>query len=217
MVLLRSPHAHARVGQWTSRGARRAGRARGLDRGGPARRRGQAHPVSAAVQARRRPADVRAAAHAARRGARVLRRPPCGRGGGADARAGAGRRGSRAVEYEELPCVVDARRAVAPGEPQLWPEAPGNVVAETRFGKPTEAQAAFARAAHVTEIELHNQRVIAEAMEPRCAIGVHEAAALRSTRNASSRPPRATCWRRRLAASPRTSASSTATSAAASA
>ena len=79
-----------------------------------------------------------------------------------------------AVEYEELPCVVDARDAVAPGAPLIWPEAPGNVAAETRYGKPAEAAAAFARAAHVTEIELHNQRVIAMAMEPRCAIGVHE-------------------------------------------
>jgi CO/xanthine dehydrogenase Mo-binding subunit len=68
-----------------------------------------------------------------------------------------------AVEYEELPCVVDARDAVAPGAPQLWAEAPGNVAAETRYGKPAEAAAAFARAAHVTEIELHNQRVIAVA------------------------------------------------------
>jgi carbon-monoxide dehydrogenase large subunit len=80
-----------------------------------------------------------------------------------------------AIEYEELPCVVDARRAVVPGAPQLWAEAPRNIAAETRYGKPAEAAAAFARAAHVTEIELHNQRVIAVAMEPRCAIGVHEA------------------------------------------
>ena len=79
-----------------------------------------------------------------------------------------------AIEYEELPCVVDARRAVEPGAPQLWPEAPGNIAGETRYGKPAEVQAAFARAAHVTEIELHNQRLIANAMEPRCAIGVHE-------------------------------------------
>ena len=78
------------------------------------------------------------------------------------------------IEYEELPCVVDPREAVKPGAPQLWPEAPGNVAAETRFGKPDEAEAAFGRAAHVTEIELHNQRLIALAMEPRCAIGVHE-------------------------------------------
>jgi carbon-monoxide dehydrogenase large subunit len=80
-----------------------------------------------------------------------------------------------AIEYEELPSVVDARRAVVPGAPQLWAEAPRNIAAETRYGKPAEAAAAFARAAHVTEIELHNQRVIAVAMEPRCAIGVHEA------------------------------------------
>ncbi len=79
-----------------------------------------------------------------------------------------------AIEYQELPCVVDAKRAVAAGAPQLWPEAPGNVAGETRYGKPAEVDAAFARAAHVTEIELHNQRLIAMAMEPRCAIGVHE-------------------------------------------
>ena len=79
-----------------------------------------------------------------------------------------------AIDYEELPCVVDARRAVEPGAPQLWPEAPRNVAGETRYGKPAEVQAAFARAAHVTEITLHNQRLIANAMEPRCAIGVHE-------------------------------------------
>jgi carbon-monoxide dehydrogenase large subunit len=78
------------------------------------------------------------------------------------------------IDYEELPCVVDPREAVRPGAVQLWPEAPGNIGAETRYGKPDEAKAAFANAAHVTEIELHNQRVIAMAMEPRCAIGVHE-------------------------------------------
>ncbi len=78
------------------------------------------------------------------------------------------------IDYEELPCVVDARDAVKPDAPQLWKEAPGNVGAETRYGKADEAKAAFAKAAHVTGIQLHNQRVIAMAMEPRCAIGVHE-------------------------------------------
>jgi aerobic carbon-monoxide dehydrogenase large subunit len=78
------------------------------------------------------------------------------------------------IEYQELPCVVDPREAVKPGAPQLWPGAPGNVAAETRYGKAAETEAAFKRAAHVTAIELHNQRVIAMAMEPRCAIGVVE-------------------------------------------
>jgi aerobic carbon-monoxide dehydrogenase large subunit len=80
-----------------------------------------------------------------------------------------------AVEYEELPCVVDPRRAIEPGAPQLWPDAPRNIGAETRYGKPAEVEAAFARAAHVTELDLHNQRLIAMAMEPRCSIGVHDA------------------------------------------
>ncbi len=79
-----------------------------------------------------------------------------------------------AIEYVELPCVVDPRRAIEPGAPQIWPDAPRNVAAETRYGKPAEVDAAFARAAHVTELELHNQRLNAMAMEPRCAIGVHE-------------------------------------------
>jgi carbon-monoxide dehydrogenase large subunit len=78
------------------------------------------------------------------------------------------------IDYEDLPCVADPREAIEPGAPQVAPGAPGNVGAETRYGKPEEAQAAFARAAHVTEIELHNQRLIAVAMEPRCSIGVHE-------------------------------------------
>ena len=76
------------------------------------------------------------------------------------------------VEYEELPCVVDPRRAVDPGAPLL--QESGNVAAEARYGDASKVEEAFARAAHVTEIELHNQRLNAMAMEPRCAIGVHE-------------------------------------------
>jgi len=79
-----------------------------------------------------------------------------------------------AIEYQDLPCVVDPRSAVKPGAPQLWEQAPGNVAAETRYGDAVKVDQAFAGAAHVTRIELHNQRLNAVAMEPRCAIGVHE-------------------------------------------
>ena len=40
-----------------------------------------------------------------------------------------------AVEYEELPVVVDAKKAVEPGAPQLHKEAPSNVVLEWSCGK----------------------------------------------------------------------------------
>src|SRR6266850_1428871 len=78
------------------------------------------------------------------------------------------------VEYEDLPCVVEAKAAIAPGAPLVWPEASGNVAAQTEYGDAARVAAAFERAAHVTEIELHNQRVIAVALEPRACTGVFD-------------------------------------------
>jgi carbon-monoxide dehydrogenase large subunit len=78
------------------------------------------------------------------------------------------------AEYEELACVVDARAAVAPGAPLVWPAASGNVAAEALYGDREAVERAFAEAAHVTRLEVHNQRLIAVALEPRCSIGVAE-------------------------------------------
>jgi len=80
-----------------------------------------------------------------------------------------------AVEYEELPGVVDADAAVAEGAPLVWERAPGNVAAEASYGDPELMDGIFKGAAHVTRLELHNQRVIAMAMEPRACIGVFDA------------------------------------------
>src|SRR5205814_4763091 len=63
-----------------------------------------------------------------------------------------------AIEYEDLPCVVDVKAAIAPGAALVWPQAAGNIAAEAEYGDRAAVQAAMARAAHVTEIELHNQR-----------------------------------------------------------
>src|SRR3954471_1317337 len=78
------------------------------------------------------------------------------------------------IDYEDLPCVVDAKEALAPGAAQVWPQAPGNVAAEATYGDAAAVNAAMQRAAHVTELELRNQRVIAMALEPRACIGVFE-------------------------------------------
>jgi len=78
------------------------------------------------------------------------------------------------VEYEDLPCVIDPRDAVKPGAPVLWEAAPDNVAAESTYGDAAATEKAFASAAHVVEIELHNQRLNAMAMEPRACIGVVE-------------------------------------------
>ncbi|HSH08509.1 MAG TPA: xanthine dehydrogenase family protein molybdopterin-binding subunit [Burkholderiales bacterium] len=77
------------------------------------------------------------------------------------------------IDFDELPCVIDPRRAIEAGAPQLWPGAPNNIAAESRYGDAKATDEAIARAAHVVELELHNQRLIANAIEPRCAIAVH--------------------------------------------
>ena len=78
------------------------------------------------------------------------------------------------VDYDALPCVTDPRRSIEPDAPQLWSAAPGNVSAEARYGDAGAVDEAIARAAHVTRLRLHNQRLIAFAVEPRCSIGVVE-------------------------------------------
>jgi len=78
------------------------------------------------------------------------------------------------VEYEDLPCVTDVRQAVETDAPQLWAAAAGNVSAEARIGNAKAVEEAFARAAHVASLALCNQRLNAMAIEPRCSIGVYE-------------------------------------------
>ena len=75
-----------------------------------------------------------------------------------------------AVEYEPLPAVVESRAALAPGAPQLWPEAPGNEAFRFERGDKPAVDAAFAAAAHVVELDLVNNRVHAAPIEPRAAV-----------------------------------------------
>jgi carbon-monoxide dehydrogenase large subunit len=79
-----------------------------------------------------------------------------------------------ALEYQDLAAVVDAKSAVAPGAPLVWEGAPGNVAAEAEYGDRAAVQAAFARPDRVVEIELHNQRVSAMALAPRASLALYE-------------------------------------------
>src|SRR4029077_15471912 len=67
-----------------------------------------------------------------------------------------------AVDYDPLPAVVDARAALAPGAPQLFAHIPGNLVFDWDNDQCDFAatEAAFAKAAHVTTLELVNNRVV---------------------------------------------------------
>jgi carbon-monoxide dehydrogenase large subunit len=81
------------------------------------------------------------------------------------------------VSYDPLPAAVDGRAALAPGAPQVWEQAPGNRAFRFERGDRAATEAAFARAAHVVSLDLVNQRLHAAPIEPRAAIGRHDAAA----------------------------------------
>jgi len=81
-----------------------------------------------------------------------------------------------AVDYAPLPAVVDARAALAPGAPQLWPEAPGNLALDWPGPQPDaeganaeEVARLLARAAQVVRISLGHQRIAPASLEPRGA------------------------------------------------
>ncbi len=72
------------------------------------------------------------------------------------------------VEYEELPCVVDASKAVQSGASLVHEDVPGNMCFDWALGNPiAEVDEAIANSAHVTTLEFVNQRVIPNAIEPR--------------------------------------------------
>ncbi|HEX6842070.1 MAG TPA: xanthine dehydrogenase family protein molybdopterin-binding subunit [Stellaceae bacterium] len=84
-------------------------------------------------------------------------------------------------EIDPLPVVTSPRAAAAPGAPQLYPEAPGNVAVDYHYGDTAAVAAAFARAAHVTRLDVVSNRIVVNAMEPRVAIGQYATAAARWT------------------------------------
>jgi len=90
------------------------------------------------------------------------------------------------VDYEPLPAVTTAAAAVAPGAPQLSEEVPGNVCLDWRTGDPIAVDAAFASAAHVVTLPLDNHRVVTNPMEPRGGVGQYAPAQDRYTLTLSS-------------------------------
>ena len=92
-----------------------------------------------------------------------------------------------AVDYQPLTPVTDARAAIAPGAPQLWPEAPGNIAfdwtapADPDGKKQTALDHAFQDAAHVVRVELVNQRLVVASLEPRSATASYDRASKQFT------------------------------------
>ncbi|MDO8597244.1 MAG: xanthine dehydrogenase family protein molybdopterin-binding subunit [Sulfuricaulis sp.] len=90
------------------------------------------------------------------------------------------------VDYEILPAVTATVAAAQPDAPRLWDEASSNVCLDAEVGAEDATAAAFARATHIAKLDTWVQRVTGVPMEPRAAVGEYDAATQRYTLHAGS-------------------------------
>ena len=84
------------------------------------------------------------------------------------------------IDYEPLAAVTDGAAALAPGAPQLWEQAPGNLAFRFERGDRATVETAIAAAAGVVTLNLMIQRVAAVPVEARAGIAVHDPASGKS-------------------------------------
>ena len=73
------------------------------------------------------------------------------------------------IGYEVMAPVVDTGSATA-AKDQVWDDCPSNLCCDWAYGETAKADAAFADAAHVTTLDLINNRVVVASMETRGAL-----------------------------------------------
>ncbi len=78
------------------------------------------------------------------------------------------------VDWRPLDVVVGLNEAIADDAPQLFAGAPGNLAYDTHFGDETRTAEAFAGAAHVVRMTVVNNRLVANYIETRGAIGDYD-------------------------------------------
>src|SRR5436309_8095124 len=79
------------------------------------------------------------------------------------------------VDYEVLPAVADPAKAQAPGAPLIHDIAPNNTIYQWHLGDQKATEATFKSANHVTKLDIINNRLVPNAIEPRAAIADYDA------------------------------------------
>ncbi|MGI9354098.1 MAG: xanthine dehydrogenase family protein molybdopterin-binding subunit, partial [Rhizobiaceae bacterium] len=93
------------------------------------------------------------------------------------------------VDYEVLDAVVDAVSAMQDGAPQLHPEAANNIIFDWEIGEEDATNAAFDAAANVVELDITNNRLVPNPMEPRSAVAEYDDAEDHFTLHTTSQNP----------------------------
>jgi carbon-monoxide dehydrogenase large subunit len=78
------------------------------------------------------------------------------------------------IVLEDLPATASTTDAIKPGAPVLHEGVAGNICYDWHIGDKAAVDAAFAGAAKVVKLDLTNNRLIPNAMEPRAALGDYD-------------------------------------------
>ena len=78
------------------------------------------------------------------------------------------------VDIDPLPAVTSCKTAAQPGAPLIHDAVPDNVAADFHYGRADQVADAFAKAAHVTRLDIPSNRIVVCAMEPRSAIAEYD-------------------------------------------
>ncbi|MEM7652381.1 MAG: xanthine dehydrogenase family protein molybdopterin-binding subunit [Pseudomonadota bacterium] len=81
------------------------------------------------------------------------------------------------IDYDMLPAVADTAQAVNPSAPQVHDDAPGNLCFDWDMGDKAATEKAFADAAQISQLDIINNRVVVNSMEPRGAVAEYDPAA----------------------------------------
>jgi aerobic carbon-monoxide dehydrogenase large subunit len=93
------------------------------------------------------------------------------------------------VDYAVEPSVADMAAALKPGAPSVHEGVPGNLCYDWHIGEPAAIADALGKAARVVKLDLVNNRLVPNAMEPRAAIGDFDRATGEHTLYTTSQNP----------------------------
>lgn len=93
------------------------------------------------------------------------------------------------LDVEVLPAVTGVEQATAPGAPVLWPDARRNVAGRYAYGDRAAVEAAMGRAHRIVSLRVENNRVAPSALEPRASIGEWSADAHRAVLHTANQTP----------------------------
>jgi len=79
------------------------------------------------------------------------------------------------IDYEVLPAVADPAKAQGAGAPLIHDVAPNNTIYQWHLGDQNATEAAFKSANHVTKLDIINNRLVPNAIEPRAALADYDA------------------------------------------